>query len=340
LSLQVPTGDYSQSFEEDILSGIDVSVMEGETERTPPHPNRKVVLDLGASVTDMTLLRGGIPPAYSDQPMALPLLLVGELPAESAPGGIMPTLAVSAQLGFRQGGNSQVFDADQIVGIDEFPTALVQPVVALVACASMDNGNPLPCFLSVATALLLAGVLPLHFAEFTFLLAVEPRRSGLLAFTAREEGFQTGVQSDRRLRFGGFDVGGVEVADKRDRPLARRLLLEGGGLDLSFHLPMQDGRNQPYFWNGDTVAFHSDALRNAKRVGSALLALSAWILRSFLEEVDEGAAQVAEDLLQRLGVTLVEESEVGLLFEEGEFLAHLGEGERLARLLVVILTTR
>ena len=75
----------------------------------------------------------------------------------------MPALAVSAQLGFRQGGNSQVFDADQIVGGSEFPAALVQPVIALITDAGMDHRNPLPPFLSVAAALLFAGVLPLHF---------------------------------------------------------------------------------------------------------------------------------------------------------------------------------
>ena len=130
------------------------------------------------------------------------------------------------------------------------------------------------------------------------------------------------------------------MADKSDRPLAGRLLLEGSGLDLSFHFPVQDGRNQTYFWNGDTAAFHSNTLRNAKRVGRSLLALSAGILGSFVEEVDEGSAKITEDLLQGLGVAIVEESEVRLLFEESEFLTHLRERERLARLLVVILATR
>jgi hypothetical protein len=52
--------------------------------------------------------------------------------------------------------------------------------------------------------------------------------------------------------------------------------------------------------------------------------------------VGEGGAEVLENLLQCLGVAVVEKGEVGMVFEEGQLLAHLCIREGFACLLVVV----
>ena len=101
---------------------------------------------------------------------------------------------------------------------------------------------------------------------------------------------------------------------------------------------MKNGRNQTCFGKADLLSFHSDALWNAESVGSALLAFAVWELCSSCKEVDVGSAEVFEDLLKCLRVAVVEEGEVGLLFEEGQFFTEGVVGEAFACRVVVFLT--
>ena len=107
------------------------------------------------------------------------------------------------------------------------------------------------------------------------------------------------------------------MADEGDRPLSRRLLLDGGRLDLPARLAVENDLYQSCLWNVDIITVQSNTLRNAERVGSPLLALTLGKLRPLLEKVDVGSAEVAKHLLQGLRVTFREEGEVGMLLQEG-----------------------
>jgi hypothetical protein len=274
--------------------------------------------------------RRGEEAVHFDDLAVIPLTLVFEHLPEGAVCRITEALG---QLGFHKAAKVQVFDAEGVVTTDQLDRKLMQSAIPAVASFRAGNCQPPPGLRAIPAALPTAGDAPVEAFDLAFSLSVESRRGDLLAVVESRERFESNVNAGRR-RASWWALFPFKVTDEGDMPVSVSRLLDGRALEGPFHLAMEMDLHEADLGNVNGPVNDRHVLGDAKGVGRSFPTLALRKTRSLRKEVDEGAIQVPQHLLQHLAMTAGQEGSIRLLFQGHQFGPEILMGESLARGLV------
>jgi len=140
------TDDYRKSCGENILCGIDISVMVSATSWAIPFPNiKRQFIDNVTAVS--TTLRAGEPSVNLNQRPTVPLALILQLTNQLRPTGISNCLSKFMVL--HHALHCQVFDGNRLVFTYQSSCQLVKEIFSSVGNSCLNSSHFPSCFLSI-----------------------------------------------------------------------------------------------------------------------------------------------------------------------------------------------
>ena len=151
---------FAKPFCKDVLSCVDIAVMECTALRTSPASDDKVFDILVAVSAAATSLAGWEESVDGNEFLAIPAGLVGKLPADFTPCGVHNMereLMILHHVLCRQ-----VFHANDVVFLNKFRSHFMDGIASLVSNVLMQPRNRNAGLLAVTTPLCFSGELPLE----------------------------------------------------------------------------------------------------------------------------------------------------------------------------------
>lgn len=264
----------------------------------------------------------------------LPTGLVAQKLPQQTPSRIIHAFR---QLGFRQRRNVQVFDADDVILLNQTGREPMKELATLDANTMVLTGKLPACLLAVRAVLLAAREAFVETAVFAFRAPIPLRSGHVLAITQHGEILQAQIDADGAAGVGREKqpFGHGNLRDERDVPGAGRVLGKRSALQHTLGRPVH---HQPYparFRHYQVPVLEAQILRDTERGALAPFGLEARERGPALEEVGKRPAQVAQGLLERLSVHLSQPRGCRLVLQRGQLLAQCGKRQGCARRLIV-----
>lgn len=156
--------EQTQAFIQNINGSVMVSVMDCSTGWARPLPDFQIFGSVPFCMTNRAGLAGWEEPVYCDQHFSAPCCFVGELPPEFAPAYICD--GTCHPMIFHHIAWSKVFDADDIIFLNQKGGQLMEHILPLICHLLMASCNLPACLLTAFTALCFSGQTALKPGKF------------------------------------------------------------------------------------------------------------------------------------------------------------------------------
>jgi hypothetical protein len=318
----------SQSFDEDVLGSIVVTVMDRTAASTNPFAFRQFQDRVNFSTPAAQFGRGK-ESTYLLDVASVPLALVLALTHKGTPRSIRNRLGHSVILEHPH--HVQILEADQAIPIHQTPRQLVLEVPTLVGYLLVLPGQEQSHLLVTLAALLASGQAALQPSQSLLRFSQVARvgdgstvdrisvlTTGLLVAVKQRVVEQRGKVHHTQVNTSLLALVGrfvyLDLALDRDEILAALGSRNGHVLHLSLNGAVKDGLDPTDLGQVDTVALNLEPLGVTDGL-FASLALEGGVVSPLLEEVDVGPVQILEFLLQHLAVCLLEPGVLRLAFQ-------------------------
>jgi hypothetical protein len=319
LGLRQPGGDH------DVPGGVQIPIMSGAAAWTRPGPGAKA--QLGQQVPTVGAgLRAGVPAVTGGDGAPVAVGLVFEHRPELGPSGAGDALREFVVAD--HSGDVEVLYGDRTVGADDAGAGLVEEVPAGVADLGVCTGDFDLGLGPIRGALLFAVEAPLVVLQSSFALLHVFRVGDVFAGGQDREVLQPEVDTDRSV--GGFDwLGGVDVDGEGHEPAPVRIPTDGhGGRIEGGQVNVWPGPHDPQRGAGlrqpQLPIPHPERGAGVRGGLAAVPILEPRVPGALGEERGHRGVLVPQGLLQRNRGDLVQECELGPLFQSGQVPIGLG----------------